>query len=171
MRFIHHKVPAIAAALCFSLLAACDAPSSASGPSAVAEVSARSIAFPQYPQAGNTYLSYSGAHGFQVNYIGSGGKAWLWYPGNSVSLPEEYKLDEVRGIKALCWRHPGNSYNPVTKKSGGQFACQSLELSRKTIIAKRNGDLFGLSSGRIPYRLNRCKAPSEFTFDRRKFGC
>ncbi len=139
--------------------------------SAVSEVAAREIQFPNYPQAGFTYLSFSRAHGYQVNYLASGGRAWLWYPGNSVGVKEDWKRDTVAGTRALCWRHPQRSYNPVTKRSGGRFACQSLELSQKTIIARLGGDPFGLASGAVPYRLNRCKAPDAFSFDRARFGC
>ncbi|GAA6181268.1 hypothetical protein NBRC116594_27060 [Shimia sp. NS0008-38b] len=137
----------------------------------MAEVSARNIAFPKYPQPGKTYLSFSGAHGYQVNYIAAGGKAWLWYPGNSRGVPEEYKQDVVRDTKALCWRHPSKSYNPVTKQSGGRFACQSLETARKTVVAELSGDPFQLATGKVPYPLKRCTAPDAFVFDRDRFGC
>ena len=150
-------------------LVACTAP--APQPSAVADVAARPLTFPNYPQPGNTYLSFSKAHGFQVNYLATGGKAWLWYPGNQRGVPEEYKRDVVAGQQALCWRHPSSSYNPVTRTPGGKFACQSLALSQKTIVAKLAGDPFRLASGKVPYRLNRCKAPKAFRFERAAIGC
>lgn len=138
---------------------------------AVDEVMSREARFADYPRAGWTYLSFSKAHGFQVNYIGSNGQAWLWYPGNSTVVPEEWKRDVVAGQKAVCWRHPSKSYNPVTKQLGGSFACQSLALSQRSIIARRKGDPYRLSSGSIPYRLQKCKAPQEFVFDRTRFWC
>ena len=118
-----------------------------------------------------TYLSFSQGHGFQVNYLSQDGRAWLWYPGNTGVVPEEWKLDVASGQRAICWRHPSNSYNPVTKQTGGQFACQSLELSQKAVVAKLVGDPYGLSTGRVPYPLQRCVAPTEFEFDRARFGC
>ncbi|WP_264212074.1 hypothetical protein [Leisingera thetidis] len=139
--------------------------------SAVTEVASRGIAFPDYPQGGWTYLSFSGAHGFQVNYLAANGRAWLWYPGNSAGVPEEWKLDTVAGQKAVCWRHPSNSYNPVTKQTGGPFACQSLALSQRSIVARVAGDPYGLSSGQIPYKRAKCDAPAEFAFDRNRFRC
>ena len=47
----------------------------ASAATALAEVRARANRFASYPQAGVTYLSFDLAHGFQVNYMGPGGKA------------------------------------------------------------------------------------------------
>lgn len=154
-------------------LAACDSPSrpTTGAANAVSEVSARSNRFPGYPEAGRTYLSFSAAHGYQVNYIGHGGKSWLWYPGNRAAVPEEWKLDTVAGQKAVCWRHPSKSYNPVTRQSGGAFACSSLVLSQKTIVASLPGDAFNLKSGAVPYRLDRCVAPGNFDFDRKRYGC
>lgn len=149
------------------VLASCDAPSSRE--SAIAEVQSRANVFLDYPQANTTYLSYSEAHGFQVNFIASGGHAWLWYPRNTVVVPEEWKLD-AKG-NALCWRHPSASYNPVTKQSGGGFQCESLPLAQKTIVASLPGDPYKLSLGEIPYRLDKCKAPIAFTFDREAYGC
>lgn len=139
--------------------------------SSVSEFASRENGVMDYPQPDRTYLSFSKAHGFQVNYLAPQGKAWLWYPGNQRGVPEEYKLDVIAGKDAICWRHPSNSYNPVTRRQGGSFACESLALSRGTIVAELPGDPFSLSSGRVPYRLDRCKAPSLFTFDRNAISC
>lgn len=138
---------------------------------AIAEVSHRPNAFPNYPRASSTYLSFNKFHGFQVNYIAPGGRAWLWFPGNSKSVPEEWKLDTVNGIKAICFRHSSNSRNPATGRRGGAFQCQSLDLSQKTIVARLQGDVFNLASGEVPYRLSRCEAPDAFRFDRSRFRC
>lgn len=138
---------------------------------AIAEVNARTIAVPDYPRANRTYLSFSRAHGFQVNFIGSNGRAWLWYPGNPKAIPETYKFETVNGIEALCWRHPENSFNPVTQTTGGDFKCEPLDFARRTIIAELAGDRFDLAEGAVPYRLERCAAPQEFEFNRRAYGC
>ncbi|GAW36531.1 hypothetical protein RA2_03603 [Roseovarius sp. A-2] len=137
----------------------------------VAEVESRTNRFPAYPVAGTTYLSFNRAHGFQVNYIAPQGRAWLWYPGNDRAVPEEWKTDTVRGIPAVCFRHPPGSFNPVTRRRDGAYTCQPLDLSQKTIVSSLEGDAFGLSSGEIPYRRSRCAAPEEFEFDRARFGC
>lgn len=139
--------------------------------SAIAEVAARDNRFPTYPHANTTYLSFSQAHGFQVNFLSTNGKAWLWYPGNRIGVPEEYKTDIVAGQEAICWRHPSGSYNPVTKTRGGDFVCQSLALTQRTIVASLPGDPFKLRTGQIPFVLDRCSAPIEFSFDRTAFSC
>ena len=138
---------------------------------AIAEVSSRPNAFPNYPRANTTYLSFNKFHGFQVNYIAPDGRAWLWFPGNRKVVPEEWKLDSTNGIKALCFRHPSNSGNPATGRRGGAFQCQSLKLSQKSIVARLDGDAFKLTSGDVPYRLPRCEAPEAFRFDRSRFRC
>lgn len=138
---------------------------------------------PQYPRVGKTYLSFfppnlsSGfppkvlsffrGHGFQVNYFDADGVAWLWYPGNRRGLREDWKTsgDDV------CFRHPKNSYNPVTRRSGGNFDCMGRKLASTRIIAVLDGDPFDLVSGKVPYRLDRCKAPDAFDFDRKELKC
>ncbi|MFN3208836.1 MAG: hypothetical protein ACE369_07515 [Roseovarius sp.] len=146
-------------------------PPRASAQAAIAEVSRRPISFPDYPAPGTTYLSFNKAHGFQVNYIAAGGRAWLWYPGNHMALPEDWRLDTVQGIRAICFRHPRNSRNPVTATRGGDYQCQAIELSQKTIVAKLSGDPFNLRSGEVPYRSSRCTAPDAFSFDRDRYRC
>ncbi|MEM1079087.1 MAG: hypothetical protein AAGI09_11205 [Pseudomonadota bacterium] len=138
---------------------------------AIAEMNARPNAFPDYPQPNRTYLSFSLAHGFQVNFFAGNGRAYLWYPGNRNVVAEAYKLDVVAGQQALCWRHPENSFNPVTRTTGGQFRCESLAMAQRTMAAVVAGDPYRLSEGNIPYVLDKCVAPEEFVFDRNRFSC
>ncbi len=137
----------------------------------IVEVSSRENHFPTYPQGNTTYLSLSPGHGFQVNFLAPNGKAWLWYPGNQFGVPEDYKTSIVSGQRAICWRHPTNSYNPVTKTSGGGFQCENLALAQRTIVASLPGDVFSLKTGLVPYTRRRCDAPQEFNFDRTRFSC
>lgn len=158
------------AALC-AVLAGCAPSAQTDVQTAIAEVSSRSVQIPDYPQANRTYLSFSGAHGFQVTYLAAGGASHLWYPGNQQALKGAYKRDTIGGRDAMCWRYGAQTYNPVTKQGGGKFACQSMELTRKTVVAQLRGDPFGLATGKLPYRLARCTAPREFSFDRARFSC
>ena len=136
---------------------------------ALRDVQSRSSMFPNYPQGEVTYLSYSHAHGFQVNFIAGDGTAWLWYPGNSKGVPEIWKISSDGRL--VCWQHPQNSSNPVTGTTGGTFACEPRELAQKTVISSLPGDVFHLRTGRIPYRRDKCTAPDWFAFDRAAFGC
>ena len=156
--------------LCAALMGCTTAPQTDVA-SAINEVSSRAVAFPKYPQVGQTYLSFSSAHGFQVSYVESPTQSHLWYPGNRVSLREDYKRDVIRDTPVLCFRHGNSTYNPVTKQSGGKFACTPLKLARQTVVARLSGDPYTLAAGTLPYRLDRCKAPDAFQFDRAKFKC
>lgn len=138
----------------------------------LARVEARPNNFPSYPREHTTYLSYSDAHGFQVTYLGRNGRSALWYPGNLAAVPEEWKqITTASGVRAICWRHPSNSYNPVLKQQGGDWGCQRLDLSQKLTVASLPGDPFKLMSGSIPYRRGKCDAPEAFNFDRSTYGC
>lgn len=125
--------------------------------------------FADYPQEDRTWLSYDRGHGFQVNYLGSNGQAWLWYPGNTAAVPEIWRVREDGA--AVCWLHPTNSWNPVTKQRGGKESCMAIPTMRKITVASLPGDPFDLASGKVPYPLDRCTAPKEFEFDRSAKGC
>jgi len=139
--------------------------------SSISEVSRREIVVPDYPTSGRTYLSYSGVHGFQVNYVGANGSAWLWYPDQAEIIPERFKHDVSTGVELLCWWHPADFYNQVTRKFGGGYSCDPLELARRSVIAVLLGDPFALSSGEVPYVFDKCTAPEAFVFDRLRFAC
>lgn len=160
----------VGVALC-AALAGCAPSAQYDVGAAISEVNSRTIQFKGYPKAGMTYLSFSAAHGFQVTHLAAGATTYLWYPGNLSGLTGDYKRDTVGGRDAMCWRYGPQTYNPVTKTRGGQFACQPMEFTRKTIVAQLSGDPFNLASGRVPYRMARCTAPREFSFDRDKFTC
>lgn len=167
-----HVIKSVIIALSFLIGTGCvDQRPSSNASSAIAEVLGRENRFPDYPVTNTTYLSFSRAHGFQVIYLAPQGKAWLWYPGNRAGVPEEYRRDVVSGQQALCWRHPQNSFNPVTQQRGGSFACQSLQVSQRAIVSSLPGDPFSLRTGRVPYPLERCTAPSQFRFDRNAISC
>jgi hypothetical protein len=150
-------------------LSGCGTPPTPARNSDLHEVMSRPAAFPAYPQSNRTYLSYSKGHGFQVNFIQSGGRAWLWYPGNRAGVPELWKTEQ--NGRLLCWAHPSSSYNPVTQQKGGPFACENRQFALRTVVAELRGDPFDLAAGGIPYQRNKCDAPKEVTFDRAKYGC
>jgi len=133
----------------------------------------KDIDFPNFPQSGYTYLSFSDpkgilpGHGFQATFYDGQGRSWLWYPGNAVSVPGEWKVEDDR----ICFKRGANTYNPVTKTRGGKFKCQDIGISHRLTISRLDGDVFNLASGAIPYRREKCDGPKEFEFDRERFKC
>ena len=133
----------------------------------------KDIDYPNYPETGFTYLSFSDpapgllkGHGFQVSYYKNSVETWLWYPGNERSLKGDWKISDEK----TCYDYGPNTRNPVTGSTSG-FQCQSLEISRKLIVSRLDGDPFNLASGDVPSLLDKCTAPQEFEFDRQRFAC
>ncbi|ORE93919.1 hypothetical protein [Aurantimonas sp. 22II-16-19i] len=104
--------------------------------------------------AGKTVMTYSNQHGTQVEYFGSDGQAYLWYPGNMSVVPSLWKIED-RGIifeNRICWKYPSASYNPVTARDGGSWECRPV--TRHAVVDFADGDVFDLSRRRlVPYRL------------------
>lgn len=151
------------------LLQACVSDTNSDLSNDMVDMRSRPVTFRDYPQAETTYLSFSHSHGFQVNYLGANGRSWLWYPENTRGVAETWRVDVSK--RAVCWGHPANSYNPVTGKSGGGESCELLSIGRRVTISKLDGDPFGLANGTVPYRREKCTAPTQFDFDRQRYRC
>jgi len=128
------------------------------------------VLYPDYPKVGTTYLSFSTDHGFQVSYYENTSRSWLWYGGNPVSLPAQWKTEtletEHSNIDQICWKYGGYTYNPSTKKSGGEFNCIAIRISQDLLVSSLEGDIFNLASGSVPYERKKCDAPSEFVLNK-----
>ena len=148
---------ALAGVACASFLAAACAATAEPAPLSERDAALDAL-FPDYPAPGATYLSYDVAHGYQVIYYESATRAWLWYPGNEVTLPADVKIDDER----VCWRYGANTYNPATRGEGGAFDCTSRVRSRRTKVGVREGDVYGLASGKPPYVRRKCDVPDGF---------
>lgn len=112
-----------------------------------------------FPEPNTTYLSFSKQHGVQIEYLSPQGGAYLWYPRNTrVVVGEwEYVLNKV------CYRYGAQTYNPVTRQSGGRWICSFVGALADRNIAELPGDPFGLSNRKpVPYILQRCTIPPEF---------
>lgn len=117
---------------------------------------ARSEALLKRYLSGNTIWVHSdpddfgGGHGTQVEFHASNGKTYLWYPGNSRPVMGQWKVEtDSSGAPVLCYLYSSNSYNPVTRALGGNWEC-----SRQNWVYlgdSYKGDVFGLSSGRLPF--------------------
>jgi len=114
----------------------------------------RDVATP-FPAANITYASFDTGHGYQVEYLSADGRAYLWYPGNRKPVVGAWKrvLDEV------CYRYGKSTFNPQTLQNGGAWNCEYSGRLGFNVVAYQSGDVFGLTSGRIPYIRNRCDLP------------
>lgn len=98
----------------------------------------------------HTVVYYEPQHGNQIEYYGRDGKAYLWYPGNRGVVVSEWRIDGGD----YCERSPPNVYNPVTHQWSGQWERRPVDRLLATKVDAARGDIFGLSTGRIPYRLH-----------------
>lgn len=120
-----------------------------------------------FPRAGMTYATHDPFHGVQVEYFAPGGRAHLWYPGNTRTVTGEWA---VRG-NDLCFRYQANSYNPVTGQQGGEWDCRNRARAAQTVVSMDQGDPFALASGRVPaHNLRSCRLPGEMK-QMRNFPC
>ena len=108
-----------------------------------------------------THMTYSApgpkGHGTQIEYLDPDGTAHLWYPGNRVILPGQWRvaMSKDRQTIGICFRYPTPSYNPVTGESGGQWSCSPAERYAKGLVEIAAGDVLQLK-GRttIPFILS-----------------
>ncbi len=103
---------------------------------------------------GGVNCSTTPGHGTQIEYFASDGRAFLWYPGNSRPVRSRWKLSGSDDRYDLCFLYPGRSYNPLTREYGGRWDCRNLGRYAARIKEIRAEDIFGLSSGRLPFPLS-----------------
>lgn len=105
-------------------------------------------------QSNVTVMTYSSSHGTQVEYLGSNGMSYLWYPGNRVVLPAPWKVENGQ----MCYRYGKRTYNPVTKTKGGKWECRPVAISKQSVVDSARGDIFGLSKRKsVPFILTRAR--------------
>lgn len=110
---------------------------------------------------GRTNMSFDPGHGTQVEYLQSGGGAFLWYPGNKVVLPGHWKMDAgtSRQPAQICFRYGPNTYNPVTHVYGDVWECERIAVYAAVLAEQAMGDVFGLAHRTaVPFVLQREKA-------------
>lgn len=101
--------------------------------------------------SGKTIIFHERSHGTQIEYFSSKGQAFLWYPGSKVLVTGSWK---VHG-KSVCFRYGANTYNPVTKRSGGRWQCVPSAVHRFSAKSTCAGNPFNLSSGAVPFQLSK----------------
>ncbi len=100
-----------------------------------------------------TNIYYGNSHGVQVEFTSKKGGSFLWYPGNRRVVSGSWKQ---KG-KNICFQYGSNTYNPVTKRSGGKWECQRVKYQNTLLKYSCKNDVFNLSSGKIPYVLSKRK--------------
>ncbi len=100
---------------------------------------------------GNTIVYFERSHGLQVEYYSKTGRAYLWYPGNRSVVAGRW---QIRKKGKICFQYGQRTYNPVTGKRGGRWECNRISSQQRAAKSFCNGDVFGLTSGKIPYKLN-----------------
>jgi hypothetical protein len=128
---------------------------------------------------GRTWLSHSLQHGTQVTYISPGGKAFLWYPGNTVILESRWTMGERRDsfvyrhphgagqsfhmqmTAMICFQYSGTSANPVTGNRTGR-ECFTPRSWQQTLVESKPGDTLGLARMKSPpFPLSKAKVSIE----------
>lgn len=108
--------------------------------------SKKSLEIPDYLK-GRTVMHYDSFHKTQLTYYTENGREWLWYPGNRAALMGHIKVR----ANQICFAYPNSSINPATGVAGPEWECAPLERFTAGIIDSVEGDIFNLSSGRIPF--------------------
>ncbi len=122
------------------------------------------------PRPGYTYAFGlgPGPHGIQVEYFSEDGQAFLWYPGNDRAVTGFYKyrghaprgqIPKPSRVDWILFKYQANSWNPVTRQPGGDWELRNREHLAESVISYAKGDIFNLSSGRVPYRRDKFDLP------------
>jgi len=105
-----------------------------------------------------TIVTWSGAQGTQVSYLGAGGKAYLWAPGNDTVLSGNWRIDP----RATSAQSP-RTYVAVCVQYGAQpgapWECRPAEMLERITLDHADGDVFALAGrSAVPFRLPRERA-------------
>lgn len=103
---------------------------------------------------GKTVVFFDEFHGTQVAFFETTGREHLWYPGNRRSLLGFWKTTPDQQI---CFRYPNSGINPATGVAGPAWECSSIRRHSARIVEITDGDVFNLSSGQIPFVMERRK--------------
>jgi len=130
------------------------------------------LTYMQNKQSNKTIREIQGRHGWLAEYSTQDGRVYMWYPGNKKVMPGFWKVEKVLvKINAkefhsvhICFQYP-TGYNYVENKPGKNWDCwpasRSLAFPEKRRDtngrAEKEGDVFNLQSGNIPFVLKKIK--------------
>ncbi|WP_147405720.1 hypothetical protein [Cereibacter sphaeroides] len=120
---------------------------------------------PQAPRPGYTVATDSVGNGIQIEYFAPDGRSYLWYPGNRTVVPAQYRYglvipnDGSTGrIATIEFLYPANSVDMLGRR-GGKWESRGISDYRIYVMASQEGDVFNLSSGKVPYVRRGCDLP------------
>ncbi|MBK8630134.1 MAG: hypothetical protein IPN84_07975 [Sphingomonadales bacterium] len=105
-----------------------------------------------------TSIVYQRGHGVYVEYTAADGAVLMWYPYNGNVVRGRWGIQaDASGTPRACF-HYSNAVNPVTGVFEPTECVSPVQtLSRNVVLSERKGDVFNLSSGKLPYP----KSPKE----------
>jgi hypothetical protein len=123
-----------------------------------------------------TKTTWSIGYGLQVAYTAPDGRVFLWYPGNSVILQGEWKVELANALTGgvvviedgeqsvfrpiesaqVCFKYGVNTVDAVSRSPGGRFSCQGFGYFKGVNRENRKGDVFGLMTrSQAPFVLSK----------------
>ena len=104
-------------------------------------------------------------HGVYVEYLSADGQVYMWYPYNGSVVRGVWSVRRLSSDLArlspyvVCYSYSG-ARNPVTAEYNPTECIQpEIILGGVSLIEARQGDPFNLSSGQVPFRLDRRQVP------------
>jgi hypothetical protein len=117
---------------------------------------------------GQTVATYNPQHGYQIEAYAPDGRIALWYPGNRsallgrVTFRQSFEPWNMWGDKAgvlICFTYDQPGYNPATGRTSKDEGCTAAYAFLASIVGKRQGDPFGLLTGRAPAVYSKDRPP------------
>jgi hypothetical protein len=102
-----------------------------------------------FEYSGKTVFTYNRSHGNQIEFLDLDQSCYLWYPGNRGVVPGEWRIEG----NIIWFRYRRNTLNPVTGLLGGGWEPSPIKYWSANIVHAESGDVFGLATGSIPYKL------------------
>ena len=101
------------------------------------------------PFIGHTLIFEDGFRGVGVEYMGGDGRAHFWYRDESRVLLGRWRREGDR----VCFSYPDYVFDYAPDIGPGEWFCATLDAYYERLISKRDGDVFSLRSGEIPFML------------------
>lgn len=120
-----------------------------------------------------TVIFHNFFQGTQIEYFSSEGEVALWYPGNKNAVTGKFYFEDGQEkfynletskevflkVLNICFSYQENSRNPLTGAEGSEPQCRNAYEFLIDIKGKREGDVFNLSSGKLPLTFQKNSPP------------